>query len=316
MWPYQEKKPMSPTRRILAYVPPDAEEGNTALGQALFLGTGTTDSTVTLVTVLEPLPASLSHYSSKERDLSTERNVETRRNLETLAAAATSSDTAIETKVLVGRTATSIVQEALRGKYDVVLKAAENQDSLLGATATRLMRACPCPVYIVHPKMKQPPKRVLIAIDASAKQPREIALQRKILNTTQLLTPKEAELHALHVMPNSSDHFLQGRMKSSEYHSYLDDRLSAARESLEHLIADSTLILSPERIHVRRGRPSDAILDFARQRSIDLVALGTLARTGVSGFLIGNTAERILRRVESSVLGIKPSDFVSPIPPA
>ena len=30
--------------------------------------------------------------------------------------------------------------------------------------------------------------------------------------------------------------------------------------------------------------------------------------------LIGNTAERILARVESSVLAVKPADFVCPIP--
>ena len=41
--------------------------------------------------------------------------------------------------------------------------------------------------------------------------------------------------------------------------------------------------------------------------------MGTLARTGIEGYLIGNTAETVLQRVECSVLTTKPDGFVSPV---
>ncbi len=41
--------------------------------------------------------------------------------------------------------------------------------------------------------------------------------------------------------------------------------------------------------------------------------MGTVARTGFSAFLIGNTAETILQRLECSVLAVKPDRFVSPV---
>ena len=41
----------------------------------------------------------------------------------------------------------------------------------------------------------------------------------------------------------------------------------------------------------------------------DLVVLGTRGRTGLKGFLMGTTAERILHDSESSVYAIKPEDF-------
>ncbi|HVS10740.1 MAG TPA: universal stress protein [Planctomycetota bacterium] len=45
----------------------------------------------------------------------------------------------------------------------------------------------------------------------------------------------------------------------------------------------------------------------------DLLVLGTVARTGIAGVLIGNTAEEILDRIACSVLVVKPDGFVSPL---
>jgi nucleotide-binding universal stress UspA family protein len=38
-----------------------------------------------------------------------------------------------------------------------------------------------------------------------------------------------------------------------------------------------------------------------------------VARRGIPGLLIGNTAERILRKLPCSVLAVKPDGFVSPV---
>jgi len=45
----------------------------------------------------------------------------------------------------------------------------------------------------------------------------------------------------------------------------------------------------------------------------DLVVMGTVARTGIAGWLIGNTAEAILEQLQCSVLAVKPHGFVSPV---
>ena len=44
-----------------------------------------------------------------------------------------------------------------------------------------------------------------------------------------------------------------------------------------------------------------------------LLVMGTLCRTGIPGFFIGNTAETILNQVDCSVLTVKPKGFVSPV---
>ena len=57
----------------------------------------------------------------------------------------------------------------------------------------------------------------------------------------------------------------------------------------------------------------DAIPNFIRQNKVDLVVMGTVARSGLSGMIIGNTAEQILSRIECSVLALKPAGFVCPV---
>jgi nucleotide-binding universal stress UspA family protein len=41
--------------------------------------------------------------------------------------------------------------------------------------------------------------------------------------------------------------------------------------------------------------------------------MGTVARTGIRGFFMGNTAETILEQIDCSVLAIKPQEFVTPV---
>jgi universal stress protein E len=43
------------------------------------------------------------------------------------------------------------------------------------------------------------------------------------------------------------------------------------------------------------------------------VVMGTVARTGVPGFIMGNTAETILSQIDCSVLAIKPPGFTTPV---
>ena len=52
---------------------------------------------------------------------------------------------------------------------------------------------------------------------------------------------------------------------------------------------------------------------FVHEQSVDLVVMGTVARSGVSGIIMGNTAEQILDQLGCSVLALKPEGFVCPI---
>ncbi len=66
-------------------------------------------------------------------------------------------------------------------------------------------------------------------------------------------------------------------------------------------------------VHVVDGPADEAILKAIDDFHIDLVVLGTAARSGLSSLVLGNTAERLISHMKCSVIAVKPLDFVSPI---
>jgi hypothetical protein len=63
------------------------------------------------------------------------------------------------------------------------------------------------------------------------------------------------------------------------------------------------------------ARPSskmapEQILSFVPEHDIKLLVLGTIARTGVSGMLMGNTAENVQRFPPCSILDNKKSNYL------
>jgi nucleotide-binding universal stress UspA family protein len=66
-------------------------------------------------------------------------------------------------------------------------------------------------------------------------------------------------------------------------------------------------------IQLLEGEPERAISHFVDSNGVDLVVMGTVARSGIPGLVMGNTAERVLQRLRGSVLAVKPPGFVSPV---
>ena len=90
----------------------------------------------------------------------------------------------------------------------------------------------------------------------------------------------------------------------------------ATHESwLNGLLARHPLSGIRHNVHLLRGEPAEVIIELAAKRNIDLIIMGTVARTGIPGLFIGNTAESVLRQVDCSVLTVKPMGFVTPVRP-
>jgi len=70
---------------------------------------------------------------------------------------------------------------------------------------------------------------------------------------------------------------------------------------------------SMEQVYSKFGQAQKEIPRLAKSLEADLVVMGTVARTGVAGLFIGNTAEAILEQIECSVLAVKPEGFETPV---
>ncbi len=88
------------------------------------------------------------------------------------------------------------------------------------------------------------------------------------------------------------------------------------REALRELLAPFDIPLDDRRVHLLNGAAGQVIPRLVARDRFDLLVMGTIARAGVPGLLIGNTAERMLGEANCSVLAIKPRGFVSLVRPA
>jgi len=81
----------------------------------------------------------------------------------------------------------------------------------------------------------------------------------------------------------------------------------------DNLLAKLGLDDITHNMHLERGGPVELIAEMVKKKGIELVVMGTVCRTGPAGFFIGNTAERVLQQIDSSVLAVKPDGFVTPV---
>lgn len=63
----------------------------------------------------------------------------------------------------------------------------------------------------------------------------------------------------------------------------------------------------PLHTQILEGEPAERILEYVSEADIELVVAGSVARTGIPGLLMGNTAEMIFGALKTSVLTIKPN---------
>jgi nucleotide-binding universal stress UspA family protein len=113
--------------------------------------------------------------------------------------------------------------------------------------------------------------------------------------------------------------FAEGKVRShapdEAFAAYVEDVRSRTANDLGQLARSlSERMAGVQTVH-RRGEPEEVIPEYAVAGGIDLVVMGTVARSGIAGLLMGNTAERVLRKLPGSVLAVKPDGFVSPVRP-
>ena len=239
-------------------------------------------------------------------------------DLEEMASTARERGVQVSIVVSTGNPFVEIIRRVVLEDHDLVIKTAQGLESrlggLLGTTALHLMRKCPAPVWVVKPTSAQF-SRVLAAVDPNPEKVGNDPLSTKVLElAASLAETTGAKLLVAHAWWLHSEAMLRGRrinLPPAEVDGLLREVRGAAEQSLDELVQRVDLSRVQHEVHLVKGQPYEVISSFASQS--DIAVLGTLSRGGVDGLLIGNTAERILRRVECSVLAVKPEGFRTPL---
>ncbi|MEZ6115179.1 MAG: universal stress protein [Pirellulaceae bacterium] len=232
--------------------------------------------------------------------------IQAQAQLDELVALAQQDGVSADTCIGFGNGAIGVIQEVLRSNIDLVVVGTRHlskvKGMLMGSTSLKLMRKCPCPVWVVQPD-PDPCQSILVAHDL-----RDVGKYALQLGAT-MAAMQQGKLHVLHSIEVAHvDQSLTNRPD--------DDSIEQYRTKAEATIQSELAacqFAGDVQVSVVLDRPADAILQYVQQHDIDLLAMGTVGRTGIPGFIIGNTAERLLPQLPCSVLAVKPADFKTPV---
>ncbi len=322
---------MKEFKNILCVV--ESDQPNTlALERAVTLAENN-QANLTVVTVIERIAATSGMAKSDllANDLQTALINAHSQQLEALVAPYRQRLT-LQTKILKGTPFLEIIREVLRSHCDLVIKIPESQDwldQLFGSDDMHLLRKCPCPVWLVKPKAPHAYRRILATVDVDDAAPEAELERQRQLNSqiidiaSALALANFAELHIANVWEAIGESAMHGPFMDTpaeKINAYVERVRWQHKTSLDGLLHEVTADLGPAALeylkpqtHLIKGSARREIPALAQRLEADLVVMGTVARTGIPGFIMGNTAETILNQIDCSVLAIKPPGFVTPV---
>ncbi|SEA29969.1 universal stress protein [Microbulbifer marinus] len=218
------------------------------------------------------------------------------------------------------RPAERVIHRVLDEGYDLVIKNVEGRSQRKGFKAMdmELLRKCPCPVWLCRP-ITDPHKEidVAVAVDPDCEEASAYDLAIRLLRWSRALADTcSGELHVISCWDYDVDEYLRHNFPLSASDEELDRATEAARSKhrskLDVLIQASGIGGKLDVNHAI-ARPDRFIPLLIDEKKFDILVMGTVGRTGIPGFIMGNTAENILQKVRCSLLALKPSDFVSPV---
>lgn len=236
---------------------------------------------------------------------------------------AAATNVQVSAAVLTGIVGVAIQDEAERLSVDLVVMTTHGRGPLsrfwLGSVADDLMRRLPMPVLLVRPGDApiEPAhavelRRMLIPLDGSP-------LAEQILPTAaEIATLLQADITLLRVtdpfvdIDKATYGFPTGvsgdtiETMRTRLRGLREKEHAAARDYLDS-VAQRVRAAARETLHVRSeafaaDRPAEAILEIAGAQGMDIIALESRGRGGLSRLLFGSVADKIIRAADGPVL--------------
>lgn len=209
-------------------------------------------------------------------------------------------------EVATGHVVAAVLERIAEHDHDLLAVTGHPDDPAARAVISRLQRKSPVPVWVLRPDRSRR-RRILAAIDIDHDHH---GLDHRILAAARWLARPGDEIHVL----SAWELMGEATMRSSPFLSHSDeeiDRLrsdceSRVRHELEALLSDHDLGDVVVHVHVANEPAAEAIVHEVARSSINQIVIGTIARHGIPGFVVGNTAEQLLTEVGCSEFVVKP----------
>lgn len=307
----------------------------TALTQALELAKKY-QATLRVISVIKKTGAHFSFFQNKEEldKVFNKHLIEKQKELKELVNSHCQG-VKTDTEVLVGTSFIEIIRDVLRNKSELLIKCSHNEswsERLFGSDDMHILRKCPCPVLMLKSGHLEPCINILATVDLindDFGEEKNFRVQDQLNNSVleyafSFALIDSAALHIGSVWEALGENHLRysafANLSEEKVNGYVEqahqeylDKLDKLSLELNSLVGKDALDFIKPTNHLVKGLPTKEIPIMTQKYNIDLIVMGTVARTGISGLFIGNTAETILDQVQCSVLAVKPNGFKTPV---
>lgn len=206
----------------------------------------------------------------------------------------------VRTHLLEGQPHREIELAAAAVNADLVVVGAAGEHPLreffLGATAERVVRACPAPVLVVRSEARAPYARVLAALDLSPQGPAVVEIARRVAPDASLTL-----VHAFEAPFESKLHY--AGVSEEDIHRYAREARAAAMATLGALAENEG---GRAGIRVEHGRPENVLIRLIGETAADLVICGKHGASEAVELLLGSVTKHLLREANLDVLVVPP----------
>ncbi len=234
--------------------------------------------------------------------------------------AAHHTELAIDIGVAVGSTFVEAIRRVDEVGHDLVMIAPERLRSgggLVGSSTTmHLLRKSPVPVW-VHESGASSSADVAVAVGPFDLDEGPTALDHTLVQlASSLASRRGGRLHVIHAWRVPGETLLRSSRVGadpSEVDAMADAMREAALITLDGLVAEAAEFDVPIELYAHKGRAGEVIPAVVAEVRPGALVIGTLARRGIPGVIIGNTAEWVFSQIDTSILAVKHPGFRSPL---
>ncbi len=169
---------------------------------------------------------------------------------------------------------------------------------MLGSVSEKVVRHAKVPVLVVRGlKEEKPHRQILIATDGSkaAENAADFGIEIAGWSGAKVSAAYVIDIPSLDSIlmdePWTKDMYNQLEKTGREATSYVEENAKSAG-----IEAESILL---------KGNAAKEILNFAEKQKVDIIVVGSLGKSGVQGFLLGNVSEKVLRNSKVPVLVVR-----------
>ena len=206
----------------------------------------------------------------------------------------------------------AVLRAAIRDDVDMVVVGAHrsraNRTPVLKQNDWELMRYSSRPLLIVR-KPQQAAGPVVVALDPSHANDKPASLDVELARSAVTLAAGlNTELHVAHCIPDSE--FPLGPITAKARQRKKKEMHGRIRVLLDKAAVDA------RKVHLIEGLPEAALPKLLSTLGAQALVLGALSRRWLEGFVVGNTAERLIHESNCDLLIVKPPGFKARLPRA